>query len=238
MKFIITFILITIIQRSFAQCENIYIKGRVIDSASNQSFYNMMLINKTSNKGIFGKPDGFFEVTINPKDTLIISVSGYEKIYFYASNKNKCNYNLHYTLKPKTRQLKTIVIEPLKSIQQIREERQNLTLKENQKMLVGISTIQSPITALYERFSQKAKTEKKINELKYLDNKNKILKDLLSIYVHYEILDLNENEFEQFINFLNIDDSSLKKFNDIELSMMIKDKFEHFKLYKQKKYND
>lgn len=235
MKFTFIFIFLLLVQRSFAQCENIYIKGRVVDTTLSQSFYNMMLINKTSNKGIFGKPDGFFEVSINPRDTLIISVSGYERIFFYTTNLTECNYNLTYVLKPKTKQLKTIVIEPLKSIQQIREERQNLTLKENKKMVVGISTIQSPITALYERFSQKAKTEKKVNELKYNDNKNRILKDLLSIYVHYEILELNENEFEQFINFLNIDDSTLKKHNDIELSMMIKDKFEHFKLYKQKK---
>jgi hypothetical protein len=194
-----------------------------------------MLINKTTSKGIFGKPDGFFEVTINPKDTLIISIAGYERIFFYNKESKECNYNLEYILKPKSKQLKTIVIQPLKSIQQIKEERQNLTMKENKKMVEGISVIQSPITALYERFSKKAKTEKKINELKYQDNKNKIVKDLLSIYVLYEIIELNELEFNNFITFLNLNDSILINMNDIELSMLIKDKFEHFKILNQKK---
>jgi hypothetical protein len=194
-----------------------------------------MLINKTTSKGIFGKPDGFFEVTINPKDTLIISIAGYERIFFYNKESKDCNYNLEYILKPKSKQLKTIVIQPLKSIQQIKEERQNLTMKENKKLVEGISVIQSPITALYERFSKKAKTEKIINELKYQDNKNKIVKDLLSIYVLYEIIELNELEFDNFITFLNLNDSILINMNDIELSMLIKDKFEHFKTLNQKK---
>jgi hypothetical protein len=220
---------------SFTQCEYLTIRGRVIDTTFNQSFYNLMLINKTTSKGIFGKPDGFFEVTINPKDTLIISIAGYERIFFYNKESKECNYNLEYILKPKSKQLKTIVIQPLKSIQQIKEERQNLTMKENKKMVEGISVIQSPITALYERFSKKAKTEKIINELKYQDNKNKIVKDLLSIYVLYEIIELNELEFDNFITFLNLNDSILINMNDIELSMLIKDKFEHFKTLNQKK---
>ena len=219
----------------FSQCEYINIKGVVRDTTFNQVFYNMMLVNKTTNKGIFGKPDGFFEVTINPRDTLIISVSGYEKIYFFVEDVNKCKYQLEYILNSKSKKLKTIVIQPLKSIQQIKEERQSLVLKENKKMVEGVSVIESPITALYERFSKRAKTEKKINELKYIDNKNKILKDLLSIYVLYDIIELNEIEFDDFINFININDSILRAMNDIELSMMIKDKFEHFKILNQNK---
>jgi hypothetical protein len=194
-----------------------------------------MLINKTTNKGIFGKPDGFFEATINQQDTLIVSIAGYERIYFHTTDTKTCNYNLEYILQSKSKQLKTIVIEPLKSIQQIKEERQNLTLKESKKMVEGVSVIQSPITALYERFSHRAQTEKKINKLRYSDNKNKILKDLLSIYVQYEIIDLNQYEFDAFMIFLNIDDNLLKNMNDIELSMLIKDKFEHFKTLNQKK---
>ena len=233
-RFVLVF-LICYYNFSFTQCEYINIKGRVIDTTFNQSFYNLMLINKTTNKGIFGKPDGFFEVTINPKDTLIISIAGYERIFFFNKESKECNYNIEYILKPKSKQLKTIVIQPLKSIQQIKEERQNLTMKESKKMVEGIAVIQSPITALYERFSKKAKTEKKINELKYQDNKNKIVKDLLSIYVLYEIIELNELEFNNFITFLNLNDSILINMNDIELSMLIKDKFEHFKILNQKK---
>ena len=219
----------------FSQCQFINVKGRVIDTTYNQNFYNIMLINKTTNKGIFGKPDGFFEATINQQDTLIISISGYEKIYFHTTDTKTCNFNLEYILQTKSKQLKTIVIQPLKSIQQIREERQNLTLKESKKMVEGVSVIQSPITALYERFSHRAKTEKKINNLRYNDNKNKILKDLLSIYIQYEIVELNENEFDAFLIFLNLDDTLLKNMNDFELAMLIKDKFEHFQTLKQKK---
>ncbi len=219
----------------FSQYHEIEISGRVIDTTKNQQFYNIILFNKSKNKAYFGSPDGSFKIVANCKETIIVSVEGYEKSTIFieeGNTKPSLNYSIY--LQPQTKQLKTIVIHPLKTIQQIKEERMQLTLKESKKMVEGISVIQSPITALYERYSKRAQSIKKINELKFQDNKNRILKELLSLYVDYEIIDLNENDFDLFISFLNLNDEILKNTSDLELTTFIKDKFKHFISLNQK----
>jgi hypothetical protein len=55
-----------------------------------------------------------------------------------------------------------------------------------------------------------------------------VVKELLRLYVAYEIISLSEEEFDDFITFLNVDESFLKTAAEMELIVFIKDKFEHF----------
>jgi hypothetical protein len=48
------------------------------------------------------------------------------------------------------------------------------------------------------------------------------------VYVAYEIVKLDEEEFDHFVEFLNIDEDFLKTASEMELITFIKDKFEHF----------
>ena len=89
--------------------------------------------------------------------------------------------------------------------------------------------LQSPITALYQAFSKKEKNKRWIAEQEFKDDKRKIVKELLRLYVSYEIINLNENQFDRFIAFLNLNDDFLKTSTEMELILFIKDKHEHFK---------
>jgi hypothetical protein len=231
-KYSTAIILLLISFKLFSQNrDELVFNGRVIDTFSNQNFYNLMIINKRTNLGVFGNPDGSFSLKINKLDTLILSTEGYYLIKFTPGKTDLTKFSDTFYLKPKSKKLNEVIISPIKSIQSIKEERERLAKKEH-KTMTGVNVLQSPITALYERFSKRAKTIEKINELKYEDEKNKILKELLSIYVLYEIIDLNQKEFDDFIIFLNINDHTLKKLDDIELVTYIKDKYSHYKSYK------
>ena len=48
------------------------------------------------------------------------------------------------------------------------------------------------------------------------------------MYVAYEVIDLKDEDFDAFINFLNISDDFLKTSSDLELIDFIRGKFEHF----------
>jgi hypothetical protein len=61
----------------------------------------------------------------------------------------------------------------------------------------------------------------------------KVLKELLRVYISYDIVNLDEEEFEDFITFLNIDENFLKTSSEMELVTFIKDKFEHYMLIKK-----
>ncbi len=229
MKLILFFLLCFIVSPIFSQenCTKVYVKGTVKDTLQYQPFYNLMIVNKTTGRGVFGQPDGTFQVYANQHDTISVSVKTYGIYRFLVTGDSNCQMKLDKILIGREKTLQTVVIKPLKSVQQIKEERANLALKETHTV-TGINMLQSPITALYERFSKKAQQREKIEGFIHLDKQRKILKELLRVYVAYEVIDLKDDEFDNFINFLNINEDFLKTSSDLELIEFIKGKFEHF----------
>ena len=59
----------------------ITIRGNVKDTSFSVGFYNLVVINKTVGKGIFGEYDGSFTITVKKKDEIGVSVVGYQTIY-------------------------------------------------------------------------------------------------------------------------------------------------------------
>ena len=97
-------------------------------------------------------------------------------------------------------------------------------------MVKGVEVLQSPITALYQAFSRKERNKRWIAEQEYKDNKARVVRELLSLYVAYDIIDLDQDEFDLFIQFLNINEDFLKTASEMDLVLFIKDKYEHFML--------
>jgi tyrosyl-tRNA synthetase len=124
-----------------------------------------------------------------------------------------------------------VIIKPLKSLNEIREEREALAMRET-RLVTGVELLQSPITALYQTFSKKEQNKRWIAEQEYKDNKRKVVRELLRLYVASDIIELNEEEFDEFISFLNLSENFLKTSTEMELYLFIKDKYDHFKRLK------
>ena len=89
--------------------------------------------------------------------------------------------------------------------------------------------LQSPITALYQAFSKKEQNKRWIAEQQYKDDQRRIVQELLRLYVAFDIIELSESEFDEFITFLNLDEQFIKTASEMDLILFIKDKYEHFK---------
>jgi len=187
-----------------------------------------MVVNRTTGQGVFGQPNGSFSVYTNDADSVSLSVRGYPILHTIIVADSNCRYVGVFYIENKTQELEQVVIRPLKSLEQIKEERQALALRET-RMVTGIEVLRSPITALYQAFSKKEQAKKWVAEQEYQDNKIRILKELLRTYVAYEIIELTDEEFEYFISFLNMDEDFLKTASEMELITFIHDKFEHYK---------
>jgi hypothetical protein len=124
-----------------------------------------------------------------------------------------------------------VVVRPLKTLEQIKEERENLALRET-RVVTGVNVLQSPITALYQAFSKKEQNKRWIAEQEFKDDQRRIVQELLRLYVAFDIIDLSEEEFDAFITFLNIDEQFIKTATEMELILFIKDKYDHFKSIK------
>ncbi len=186
-----------------------------------------MVINQTTGQGVFGHTDGSFAVYVSPNDSIILSVKQYERIGFRVKPDSLCQFIGSFTITPKARELDPVVVKPIKSLQQIKEEREALAMRET-RTITGIEAVQSPITALYQRFSKAEKSKAKVAELEYLDNKTAIVRELLALYVLYDVVKLTDEEMEDFITFMAMDENFLKTASDIELAQFIKEKYEHY----------
>ncbi len=210
------------------QCDKVLFTGKVVDTLRPQNFYNLMIVNRRTGQGVFGQPNGTFSVYVNNGDSLSISVREYPLVKLVVKADSNCQFLKTIFIEPKPQEVREVVVRPLKSLEQIREEREALAMRET-RMVTGIEMLQSPITALYQAFSKKEQNKRWIAEQNYKDDQRRVVKELLRTYVAYDIIELDEEEFDNFIAFLNVNEDFLKTATEMELITFIKDKYEHFR---------
>ena len=192
-----------------------------------------MIINRTTGRGVFGQPNGSFSIFVKPGDLISLSCKGYPIINVTAVGDANCQHKSNYFIEGKTQEIAEVIVKPIKSLEQIKEERSALAMRET-RMVTGIEVLQSPITALYQAFSKKEKSKRTVAEWEHQDNQNRIVQELLRTYVAYNIVELTEEEFEDFVAFLNMDETFLKTASEMELITFIKDKFDHYLFIKDR----
>lgn len=192
-----------------------------------------MVVNRSIGKGFFGMPNGGYSMYVNDGDSITFSIKGYKNIEYTVNADKNCQAKNTWFIEMKPQEIEEIVIHPLKSLQEIQEERAGLAMRET-RQVTGIDVLQSPITALYQAFSQKEKNKRLVASYEYADKQKAILQELLRLYVAYDIFYLSEIEFDTFISFLNVNDDFLKTATEMELVTFVKDKFLHFQLLKNR----
>ncbi len=229
MKLIFALIFLFSMGYFFGQdCERVRLWGSVSDTTANKGLYNLMIVNKTTGRGVFGKPDGSFSIYVNPYDSIYFTVTGYKTMISQVLPDSSCSFEFRGILDLKEITKNETVVYPIKSLSQIRAERERLAQVET-RTVQGVEVIQSPITALYEQFSRREKMKKKLAELQFNDQIDQVVKELLRNYVSYDIIELSEDEYIDFIRFLDLNDFFLKSASDYELILFIQEKYKHFR---------
>lgn len=211
----------------------ITVKGRVIDTNATVAFYNMVVVNKTVGKGIFGDYNGEFEITVEKGDDIGVSVVGYNTTALsFADSAYKPVYEVIIYLKTLSFMGPEVVVTPLKTLEELQEERAAISKREV-PTVTAVNAFQSPITALYIAFSKREQTKRLVAEMEYQDKQDDVVREILRLYVHHDIIDLSEEDFNEFITFLNINVEFLQTASDYELITYIKEKYTHFARIKE-----
>jgi hypothetical protein len=219
------------------KCDEVFLSGSVKDTVRPQGFYNLMVINMSTKQGVFGGAKGDFSVYTRINDTVAFSVSGYNKRIIIVKPDENCQMDTTIYLASKVQEFETVEVHPIKSLEDIKRDREDLSKRET-RTVTGVNVLQSPITALYERFSKKAQSKRIVAQMEHQDNINSILKELLRVYVSYDVVYLEEDQFQAFVYFLNIDEHFLKTASEYELITYIKDKLEHYKSLNKELFED
>lgn len=235
MKFIFTSIAVFILVAAKAQVAaapvpQVVLRGVVFDVEDSSAVLSPMIINKSTGKGFYSAAGAPFVVTISKTDTLLITAGGYNGFRICLRDSVlRSEYKVRIGLRMRVQQVQTVTIYPLKELEQIKKERENLGVKFNYQVERPLEMAASPITALYERFSRRGQSMKLVAELENQDRQREVMKDLFRLYVKADIIELEEEEFDKFIIYLNLPEEFLRTASDYDLVAAVKSRYVQFR---------
>lgn len=232
-RIVITKILVLVVTMFFfvdSKAQNkITIIGHAYDKESKLPLPKLMVINKSTSNGTFADLEGKFSITVLQTDTIMLSALGFKlKKICFKDSVLRDQYVVYIPLEKLYFTLKEISVFPVRSLSEIQKDIDNLGIKKSYS-LEGLDAISSPITYLYERFSKFGKSKQKVAEWENEDLKRDILKELFRLYIKHDIINLNDEEFDAFINYLNFSDQFMQNATQLELVLAVKGKYETFK---------
>jgi hypothetical protein len=214
--------------RTSAQ-NSIVINGQAYDRESKLPLPRLMIINRRTSNGMFADAEGQFSIKAMQSDTIMLSALGFKlKKICFKDSVPKVQYFINVPLEKLYFTLKEVSVFPIRSLNEIQKDIDKLGIKKTYSA-EGVDAFQSPITFLYERFSRFGKSKRLVAELENEDMKRDILKDMFRLFVKHDIINLNDEEFDAFIKYLNFSDEFMQNSTQLELIMAIKGKYETFK---------
>lgn len=213
----------------------IKVKGQVREG-NNQPVGNVIVINQRLKTGSFGKADGSFEITCAKTDTISLTSLGYySRNICFKDSALKAEYRPIVFLDQRLYDLPTVQIFAPRDLEKIQDDIQKLGYNESDYMLSGINAVQSPITFLYQQFSKREKSKREAAQLWNEARKRELLKELFHHYVDYQIIELNDEEFDDFIDFINVSDDFMKYSSQYDFLIYVRDRFKEYKNIKRPK---
>ncbi|MFT4679052.1 MAG: hypothetical protein ACI84C_000833 [Flavobacteriales bacterium] len=211
----------------------IKVEGRAFDETGLYKS-DLLVINERTYTGFFGNTDGTFSFEIEKTDTVVLGSIGYSSVKVcYADSAYKPIYKLEIQLHPITLRIGAAVIVAPRDLDEIQNDIRSLGFEEKDYRVSGIDVLSSPITFLYEMFSKREQSKRLAYELENEDRRRDLLKELFVKYVDYEIIDLSTEEFDDFIDFIGVDDTFLKSTSQYDFIIFVKNRFEMYKVFKK-----
>jgi len=207
---------------SFSQSDKVKIKLSVFDGYSRRALAGVNIIDPKISETFATDASGFAEHLIYQHDTLFVFFPGYKTIQVSVTDSvGKSEYALFIFLSPFAIGLHDVVVKAPKTLEQIEAERKRLGITPKELERPEIQPFSSPISALYEVFSARAKEREKLKGQIQEDDRQKVFKELLTYYNEKKITDLPEKNFDDFIKFCNLPLDYLKNHSDYEIMKTI-----------------
>ena len=209
-----------------AQEQEVKIRGKVIGENGEVDFINLFVVNQRTRIGNFGNPSGDFEIKVKRSDTILVGANGFatSKISI-ADSSVKESYYINVVLRGLEVKLKEVAIFAPRDLNEIYEDIEKLGFNRKDHLITGIDALQSPITALYASLSRKEQRKIEAYELMNEGKRRELLKELFKRFVDNKIIDLSEEQFDDFVDFCDVSDDFMKNSSQYEFIEFIKMKF-------------
>ena len=220
-------LLMLVAATALARAQDVTVHGQVQGGDGERTFYDLMSVSRRLRTGNFGNVDGSFTVSALRNDTLLIGAGGYVTRTVPLSEYTDAELAaLKVTLRPWEIQLKPVAVLPERTLKEIQADIDKLGYDEKDYRTAGVNALQSPITFLYQEFSRRERSKRMVAELRNEDAKRALLRELLYKYVEYDIINLSNDSFDDFIDFCAVPDEVIKGLSQYDFLMYVKKKYE------------
>ncbi len=237
-KYYWVLLFIFICRFGFSQNEPIIVSGKVTDCKGRPGIYQTVVLNQRTSSGMLIGTSGNFTINALKNDTLRINAPGFivKKLCFHDSVfRNK--YEVQIRLDSAHIELAEVDVVALRNLKEIKEEEKTLGVIPNTDLnktcdtslvLLQLLTLSVDIDGLYEKWSHKEREKRRVARLENEELKRNILKDLLKLYRMKNLLNVEDEQMDKFIDFCNFTDGFIKTTSDADLEMTIKNKYAEF----------
>lgn len=216
---------------SIAQESTVTVVGQVYGINNTTDLLTLFVVSQQNGTGNFGNPNGTFEITVKRSDTILIGSIGYftQKVCV-ADSALKDTIFVEVRLKELEYYLRDVTVFAPRELRRIYDDIEKLGYDPKDDRLSGfVDPLSSPITALYEMYSKRAQKERLAKQLINEARRRDLLKELLAKYVDYGIIDLSNDQFDEFIEYLGVTDHFLQTSSQYDFIMYVKNKYKYFK---------
>ena len=205
----------------FAQQKEITIHANVVDENNNPVPFADVAFRRLQ-LGFSSGKDGSFTAKMLQSDSIIILKNGYTPTKLTLKDSvSKNDYYLTIVLPRVPYELTEVQINAIRSYQTIRTEINKLYIKSTNSH-PDARPMTNPLSFIYDQFSKHEKEKRFASKLETEEAKRIVLKDLFRLYNNYKIIDLDEDEYDRFITYLNMPYIFLQQTSDYDLAVSIK----------------
>ena len=186
----------------FAQQNEIQVNAKIVDENNNPVPFADIAFRRLQ-LGFSANKEGFFTTKMLHSDSLLILKKGHvpTKLTFKDSVL-RTEYTVVLILPRTPLELTEVQISAIRTHQQIRQEINKLYVK-NTDLNPDARPLTNPLSYLYELLSKREKEKRFASQLETEEAKRIVLKDLFRLYNNYNIIDLDEDEYDRFISYFS-----------------------------------
>lgn len=223
---------ISVLVLLFAFCSaraQITIFGKIIDADSKKPLSGVSVIYPKVGATYFSGSGGMFSFQASKADTFFLFLPGYHTIRFsVADSIDKEEYHLHFQMQMPYIEGKPVIIHPKKDLAKIGEERKKLGETPRELDPPKIEPFTSPISAIYDLLSDATRQKKKLRTQIIEDNRRKLFYALFDFYKDNEVVDIPDEYYDNFIDYLNLPIEFLKYNSDYEITKTIVEQYKRY----------
>ncbi|MBL7706117.1 MAG: carboxypeptidase-like regulatory domain-containing protein [Taibaiella sp.] len=199
-----------------------HMSGTVFDDQDNTPLQSAVILNKRTGNSALSDQKGMFRLHVKYGDTLTVTLVSYESVTFTVKE-TKQEFVRNIYLSPEANMLETFEVSPLTAYQRDSLARRNLyNAPLSREWVSGGRAVFSPMTALAQQFSRKAKQRRRF-QLNYNDWENqKFIESRYTPELVAAVVPLRGDTLIAFINNYPIAADFARAATDLELKMWIR----------------